>query len=800
MTRKPFKIALYLMAIFFFLAQSVFALNIVELSPGYYPNTSKGRPLALAYIYVGVPDLDPTVVANQKTLSVQQEDGTIVAVTQPIRTNAGGVPTYLGESVVLLVEGDYSLAVLDSSSVQIYYVPSTAFEQYLVAGNYYYPDYSEADQGVASVGAGSTVTDILGDVGAVTEATMYFSHNSGAATTTYTFTTNTTITDNFNIIIEKGAVFSIPLGKTLTVDGVFDASAGSITGAGNIITNEHVTAGKESFALTGTVAINGPFSAGYYEVFSGGGAVTFAVGTVKEVYPQWWGGVEINDGATDATPSIRSAITVLETLGGGVLKLVAGTYKVYPQASGENVLTIDGSNITILGEGMGITKLDFYALTGAAPETNWEDIAGATWRGSGIYITGGATAGTTRTNIIIKDLELDGNCDYTGDNTIPAPVGTGDGFDTTHKGINVEADKYHDNIRVENCHIHGFKGELIYGGGVYITRMTALNNILHETNGNCWSTTSQATVMHNEMYDAANGGIEDVYTTGKACRYADNYIHDIDNFGISLTQDTSGEPYGPAVVEDNLIVTVPKDGFYGLSSKNLFLKNNIFIDCGSADNYRAISIQHGAKRLENVHVVGNTIISHDEDLFEAINITADTTLDAYGVIVKDNIALITKNSVDDGNTFSQSFNFTSDYDASCIFENNRGEGATHMFTDEQLVVEELLTTTGATVVAQVRPYRNGFYTVDVAYRVITDTTNVTINVAWYDDAGTSLNNDVLGITAKAVGSYVLTSYTVLAGGDSAAENIKVTATAGTANQVYVSANIRPVGLRGQNNN
>jgi len=106
--------------------------------------------------------------------------------------------------VVLLVEGDYSLKVLDSSGVQIYYVPSTAYEQYLIAGNYYYPDYAEADQGV--VGGGETVTDILAEVGAVTEATMYFSHNSGAATTTYTFTTNTTITDNFSLIIEDGVL------------------------------------------------------------------------------------------------------------------------------------------------------------------------------------------------------------------------------------------------------------------------------------------------------------------------------------------------------------------------------------------------------------------------------------------------------------------------------------------------------------------------------------------------------------------------------------------------------------------
>ena len=272
MTRKPFKIALYLMAIFFFLSQSVFALNIVELSPGYYPNTSKGRPLALAYIYVGIPDLDPTVVANQKTLSVQQEDGTIVAVTQPIRTNAGGVPTYLGESVVLLVEGDYSLTVLDSGENQIYYVPSTAYDQYLIAGNYFYPEYSEADQGVVAVGAGDTVTDILAAVGAVENATIYFSHDSGGNTTTYTFTTNTTISANYNIIIEKGVEF----------DGA------------------------------GTLTINGSFEPVLYQIFGSSITVVFGPGSCKELIPDWW---ETNavPGTTDMTVAIQSAFTASYT-------------------------------------------------------------------------------------------------------------------------------------------------------------------------------------------------------------------------------------------------------------------------------------------------------------------------------------------------------------------------------------------------------------------------------------------------------------------------------------------------------
>ncbi len=221
MMKKSFKTFLYLIATFLILAQSAYALNVVKLSPEYFPNTNKGTALSSADIFVGVPDLDPEIVANQKTLSVQQEDGTVVAVTQPISTSAGGVPQYAGSPVTLLVDGDYSLKVLDSNGVQIYYVPSTLYYTPLTTPYArYFPDYLEVDQGAA--GGGNSVFDILAEVGPVTNATLYFAHNSGAATTTYTFSTNETITDNFNIIIENGAILSIDNAITLTINGPLD--------------------------------------------------------------------------------------------------------------------------------------------------------------------------------------------------------------------------------------------------------------------------------------------------------------------------------------------------------------------------------------------------------------------------------------------------------------------------------------------------------------------------------------------------------------------------------------------------
>lgn len=118
------KLKALLCTIFILIASTCHALNQVQLGPEYIPNPSIGRALSLADIYVGEPDTDPEIVGNQKQISVQQEDGSIVTVSQPISTGAGGVPLYNGSPVVILVEGNYSLKILDSGGSQIYYTPS----------------------------------------------------------------------------------------------------------------------------------------------------------------------------------------------------------------------------------------------------------------------------------------------------------------------------------------------------------------------------------------------------------------------------------------------------------------------------------------------------------------------------------------------------------------------------------------------------------------------------------------------------------------------------------------------------
>lgn len=100
------------------------SLNDVNFPYAYVPYFDKGKPIYNGYIYIGEPDLDPEVIANQKTIYFVQEDGTQVVGAQPVRTGAGGVPTYNGSPIKIKVDGDYSIKILNAQSAQAYYSES----------------------------------------------------------------------------------------------------------------------------------------------------------------------------------------------------------------------------------------------------------------------------------------------------------------------------------------------------------------------------------------------------------------------------------------------------------------------------------------------------------------------------------------------------------------------------------------------------------------------------------------------------------------------------------------------------
>ena len=97
-------------------------MNEARFPYDYIADPAQGRPLFNAALYYGIPDLDPEILANQVQVSVRQEDGSVIAVDQPLNTGFGGIPLYNGSPVTVLIdEFIFSFKALNSLGAQIYY-------------------------------------------------------------------------------------------------------------------------------------------------------------------------------------------------------------------------------------------------------------------------------------------------------------------------------------------------------------------------------------------------------------------------------------------------------------------------------------------------------------------------------------------------------------------------------------------------------------------------------------------------------------------------------------------------------
>jgi hypothetical protein len=136
-----------------------------------------------------------------------------------------------------------------------------------------------ADQGLTGT---RTLKGLATSIGSSKQAIIVLSHTSSGNTTTYSMSQSVTLTSNITLKIEKGAVLSIAVGKTLTINGTLDA--------------------------------------GEYQIFSGAGTVTVQNSII---YPEWWGGK--GDDSTDNTTAIQAAINNLGV--GRTVYLGQGTWR-----------------------------------------------------------------------------------------------------------------------------------------------------------------------------------------------------------------------------------------------------------------------------------------------------------------------------------------------------------------------------------------------------------------------------------------------------------------------------------------
>lgn len=85
-----------------------------------------------------------------------------------------------------------------------------------------------------------------------------------------------------------------------------------------------------SITLNGfTLTFNGPFDAQLAQCFIGAGTVAFLSGTVRDIFPQWWGAKGNDAGLTDCGPAFQASFDcATASQRGSTVRLVGGSYRM----------------------------------------------------------------------------------------------------------------------------------------------------------------------------------------------------------------------------------------------------------------------------------------------------------------------------------------------------------------------------------------------------------------------------------------------------------------------------------------
>lgn len=513
----------------------------------------------------------------------------------------------------------------------------------------------------------------------------------------------------------------------------------------------------------------------------------------------------VGNGTTDDTAAIQAALDAVGAAGGGTVYCPAGTYLITStvrttdpsviqnDAQTGHALYINYPNVRLLGAGRDQTKLKHRGNGNTDPLTAWQTVSGKVWRGAGIWIKSGVS------NTTISELELDGGAGYTGSVIYPASPTTGDGWDVTHKGIWFRNDGTFDNTVFDRVHVHHYRGEIIYGGGQHLNRVTLRDSELNDTNGDCWSVSGFLTVDRNYLHKAAGHGIEDSVLDGPSS-YRNNTVTDCGLAGIHVEVNGGTlPPQGPCHIVGNTVIRAASLGIDIVGPRHFIVENNTIVDSGTrGTGYRALS----ASTRTSFPIV-DTVIRGNRILYETLSATGNALVvfDSFaagisGVTIENNIVEMTALGVTNGITFSADpydFSGTLTSDPKAVIRNNTARNTLRRFTDQAYAREVLLTGTGSTVIARRRPTHATNFIVHAYARVVTAATVVTIQVRWWDMSGVQQTANLINAVTEPVGGVFTSPISINAQGSTESMYVEVRFTAGTANQVYASAHIQELG-------
>lgn len=116
--------------------------------------------------------------------------------------------------------------------ISVFLILFMAYGSAIAESVLYYADPTAADQGAAGT---RTIKGLATAIGSTKKATIVLAHNSSSTNTTYTVSTDLTLTANITLKVDRGALASIATGKTLAINGQVDAGRYQIfTGTGTV--------------------------------------------------------------------------------------------------------------------------------------------------------------------------------------------------------------------------------------------------------------------------------------------------------------------------------------------------------------------------------------------------------------------------------------------------------------------------------------------------------------------------------------------------------------------------------------
>ncbi len=274
------------------------------------------------------------------------------------------------------------------------------------------------------------------------------------------------------------------------------------------------------------------------------------------------------NGTSDDTVAIRSAINAAVANGGGIIYFPAGNYAVdnQPGDTFSNplfpaIFNITTSNLVFMGAGASNTTLSGYMPGLKNPVTNWNNTGDSYSKISRFGMFQIDSTNAPISNIQFRSLTINGNAGYTGNSTVGGNTTTGDGWDMSHKALNMGGHNTISGVLVFNCTIDNWRGEELFGGGNLIGTVDIINDDLYGTNADAVSISGNVLIANTTMGGTAAG--DDIY-------------NGVEDFALGAPQQT--------VIENSTIICSSNAAsphgngiaYLGLDTSSLVVSNTRF--------------------------------------------------------------------------------------------------------------------------------------------------------------------------------------------------------------------------------